>query len=136
MYLFQISDLIAKTGKDEIWVFANSIKTNEPISDLELTLVSSNNQNVFTFKTNGDGTAHVDNMSEKAPGFKIATITASSEEDFNYLLLEDTQVLTSRFDVEGLRDNASGYQVFIYGQRDIYRPGETMHFNTVLRTQD
>lgn len=136
--LVSISDigLIAKQGKDEIWVFANSIKTNEPISDLELTLVSSNNQNVFTFKTDGDGIAQVDNLSEKAPGFKIAMITASSEEDFNYLLLEDTQVLTSRFDVEGLRDNASGYQVFIYGQRDIYRPGETMHFNTVLRTQD
>lgn len=136
--LVSISDigLIAKQGKDEIWVFANSIKTNEPIGDLELTLVSSNNQNVFTIKTDGDGVAHVENLSEKAPGFKIAMITASSEEDFNYLLLEDTQVLTSRFDVEGLRDNASGYQVFIYGQRDIYRPGETMYFNTVLRTQD
>ncbi|WP_353722927.1 MG2 domain-containing protein [Dyadobacter sp. 676] len=136
--LISISDigLIAKQGKDELWVFANSIKTNEPIKDLELTLVSSNNQTVHTIKTDGDGIAHVDELSEKAPGFKIAMITASSEDDFNYLLLEDSQVLTSRFDVEGLRDNASGYQVFIYGQRDIYRPGETMHFNTVLRAQD
>lgn len=136
--LVSISDigLIAKQGKDELWIFANSIKTNEPVKDLELTLVSSNNQNVYTIKTDGDGIAHVDKLSEKAPGFKIAMITAASGDDFNYLLLEDTQVLTSRFDVEGLRDNASGYQVFIYGQRDIYRPGETMHFNTVLRTQD
>lgn len=136
--LVSISDigLIAKQGKDELWVFANSIKTNEPIKDLELTLVSSNNQTVHTVKTDGDGIAHIEKLSEKAPGFKIAMITASSEDDFNYLLLEDTQVLTSRFDVEGLRDNVSGYQVFIYGQRDIYRPGETMHFNTVLRTQD
>jgi uncharacterized protein YfaS (alpha-2-macroglobulin family) len=136
--LVSISDigLIAKQGKDEIWIFANSIKTNDPIADLELTLVSSNNQTVHTFKTDGEGVAHVEKLSEVAPGFKIAMVTASSEEDFNYLLLEDTQVLTSRFDVEGLRDNASGYQVFIYGQRDIYRPGETMHFNTVLRTQD
>jgi uncharacterized protein YfaS (alpha-2-macroglobulin family) len=38
--------------------------------------------------------------------------------------------------VDGLRDNASGFQAFIYGQRDIYRPGETMHFNTVIRTQN
>lgn len=136
--LISISDigLIAKQGKDELWIFANSIKTNEPIADLELTLVSSNNQTVHTFKTDGDGIAHVDKLGEKAPGFKVAMITASTEDDFNFLLLEDSQVLTSRFDVEGARDNASGYQVFIYGQRDIYRPGETMHFNTVLRTQD
>ncbi|MHA4737557.1 alpha-2-macroglobulin family protein [Dyadobacter sp. MSC1_007] len=135
--LVSISDigLIAKQGKDELWIFANSIKTNEPIADLELTLVSSNNQNVFSIKTDGEGVAHVKTLSEKAPGFKIAMVTASSEDDFNYLLLEDSQVLTSRFDVEGLRDNASGFQVFIYGQRDIYRPGETMYFNTVLRTQ-
>lgn len=136
--LVSISDigLIAKQGKDELWIFANSIKTNEPIKDLELTVVSSNNQSVHTFKTDADGIAHVDKLSEKAPGFKVAMITASTQDDFNFLLLEDSQVLTSRFDVEGLRDNASGYQVFIYGQRDIYRPGETMHFNTVLRTQD
>jgi uncharacterized protein YfaS (alpha-2-macroglobulin family) len=53
--LVSISDigLIAKQGKDELWVFANSIKTNEPIKDLEITLVSSNNQTVHTFKTDG-----------------------------------------------------------------------------------
>lgn len=52
------------------------------------------------------------------------------------MLLNDTRVETSRFEVEGQRDNVSGFQAFIYGQRDIYRPGETMHFNTVLRMQN
>ena len=134
--LVSISDigLIAKQGKDEIWIFANSIKTNEPLADLEITLVSSNNQSVLTINTDGQGVAHADKLSEKAPGFKIAMITAGNKEDFNYLLLDDTRVETSRFEVEGQRDNASGFQAFIYGQRDIYRPGETMHFNTVLRT--
>jgi uncharacterized protein YfaS (alpha-2-macroglobulin family) len=136
--LVSISDigLIAKQGKDEIWIFANSIKTNEPISDLEITLVSSNNQTVHTLTTDGQGVAHVDKLGEKAPGFKIAMITATNKEDFNYLVLADTQVETSRFEVDGLRDNTSGFQAFIYGQRDIYRPGETMHFNTVIRTQN
>jgi uncharacterized protein YfaS (alpha-2-macroglobulin family) len=135
--LVSISDigLIAKQGKDEIWIFANSIKTNEPLGDIEITLISSNNQSVHTINTNGDGIAHVEKLSEKAPGFKIAMLTASFEEDFNYLILNDTQVETSRFEVEGLRDNVSGLQAFIYGQRDIYRPGETMYFNTVIRTK-
>ncbi|KAA6439592.1 alpha-2-macroglobulin family protein [Dyadobacter flavalbus] len=135
--LVSISDigLIAKQGKDELWIFANSIKTNEPLSDLEITLVSSNNQHIQTVTTDGEGIAHVEQLSEKAPGFKVAMITAEGKEDFNYLILNDTKVETSRFEVEGRRDNASGFQAFIYGQRDIYRPGETMHFNTVLRTQ-
>lgn len=136
--LVSISDigLIAKQGKDELWVFANSIKTNEPLSNLEITLISSNNQSVYTATTDGDGIAHIDKLSEKAPGFKLAMLTAGSKDDFNYLLLEDTRVETSRFEVEGLRDNTSGLQAFIYRQRDMYRPGETLHFNTVVRNQN
>jgi uncharacterized protein YfaS (alpha-2-macroglobulin family) len=136
--LVSISDigLIAKQGQDDIWIFANSIKTNEPLPGLEVTLVSSNNQSVYTLKTDGEGVAHAEKLKEKAPGFRIAMITAGDKEDFNYLLLDDTRVETSRFEVDGRRDNVSGYQAFVYGQRDIYRPGETMHFNTVLRTDN
>jgi uncharacterized protein YfaS (alpha-2-macroglobulin family) len=136
--LVSISDigLIAKQGKNELWVFANSIKTNEPLANLEITLISTNNQSVYTATTDGDGIAHVDKLDEKAPGFRLAMITAGSKEDFNYLLLADTRVETSRFEVEGQRDNTSGLQAFIYGQRDMYRPGETLHFNTVLRHQN
>lgn len=136
--LVSISDigLIAKQGKDELWLFANSIKSTEPLPGLEITLISSNNQTVFTTKTDGNGTAHIENLEEKAPGFRVAMITASKDEDFNYLLLDDTKVETSRFEVEGLRENTSGLQAFIYGERDIYRPGEVIHYNTVVRTEN
>jgi uncharacterized protein YfaS (alpha-2-macroglobulin family) len=135
--LVSISDigLIAKQGKDELWVFANSIKNNEPLGNLEITLISSNNQTIHTVNTDRNGVAHVEKLDEKAPGFHVALITASNDSDFNYLLLSDTQVETSRYEVGGQRDNTSGLQAFIYGQRDIYRPGETIHFNTVLRNQ-
>jgi alpha-2-macroglobulin len=135
--LVSVSDigLVAKQGQDELWVFANSIKTTEPLKGVQVTLISSNNQSVYTLETDGDGVAHFDKLSEKAPGFKIAMITARTKEDFNYLLFDDTRIETSRYEVEGLRDNPSGLQAFIYGERDMYRPGETLHFNTVLRTQ-
>jgi uncharacterized protein YfaS (alpha-2-macroglobulin family) len=135
--LVSISDigLIVKRAKDEVWIFANSIKTNDPLTGVEITLVSSNNQSVHTATTDNQGIAHIDHLTEKAPGFRVAMITATNKDDFNYLLLDDTQVETSRFEIEGLRDNAAGLQAYIYGQRDIYRPGETMYFNTVLRSQ-
>lgn len=135
--------LIAKQGKDELWVFANSIKTAEPLGKLEVSLVSTNNQTVVKGKTDNDGVVKFEKLSEKAPNFKIAMIVAQTPrsedntvQDFNYLLLEDAQVETSRFEVEGKRDNASGFEAFVYGDRDIYRPGETVHFNTVVRQQN
>ena len=140
--LISISDigLIAKQSGDDIWVFANSIKTTNALADVEVNLISSNNQSVYSLKTNREGVAHFDKISEKAAGFKIAMITASqpgndSDSDFNYLAFADTRVETSRFEVEGTRDNTSGFEAFVYGDRDIYRPSETLHFNTVLRTQ-
>jgi uncharacterized protein YfaS (alpha-2-macroglobulin family) len=134
--------LIAKQGQDEFWVFANSIKTAEPLDNLEISLISSNNQTVLTGRTDSRGVAKFEKLSEKAPNFSIAMVIAKTApsknnvgDDFNYLFLEDTQVETSRFEVEGKRDNTSGFEAFIYGDRDIYRPGETIHFNTVVRQQ-
>ncbi|QRR02978.1 alpha-2-macroglobulin family protein [Dyadobacter sandarakinus] len=134
--LVSVSDigLIVKQGKDDVWIVANSIKNNEPLADVEISLVSSNNQTIKTLTTDAQGIAHGDKISEKAPGFKLAMVTAATKDDFNFLLLKDTQTETSRFEVDGLRDNTSGFQAFIYGGRDIYRPGETAHFNTVVRS--
>ena len=144
--LVSVSDigLVARQTKDEILVWANSIRTAEPMQGIEITLVSSNNQSVYSLKTDGSGLVKFEKVSEKAPGFKIALLTArsgnvvrqsdTSADDFNFLFLPDTQVETSRFEVEGKRDNESGFDAFVYGDRDIYRPGETIHFNTVVRS--
>lgn len=136
--LVSVSDigLITKQSGDELLVFCNSIKTAEPLSDVEVSLVSSNNQQVVSLKTDAKGVAVFKSLPDKAPGFRIAMITARQAEDFNYLLFEDTAVETSRFEVDGKRDNASGFEAFIYGDRNIYRPGETIHFNTVIRQHD
>ena len=139
--LVSVSDigLVARQTKDEVLVWANSIRTAEPMQGVEITLVSSNNQAVYSLKTDGSGFVRFDKVGEKAPGFKIALLTArsgdaTSSDDFNFLFLPDTQVETSRFEVEGKRDNESGFDAFVYGDRDIYRPGETIHFNTVIRS--
>ncbi|GAB4001113.1 alpha-2-macroglobulin [Spirosoma daeguense] len=135
--LVSLSDigLVARQTKDEVLVWANSIRTAEPIQGVDVTLVSNNNQSVFTLKTDGSGFVKFEKVGEKAPGFKIAMLTARTDDDFNILFLPDTEVETSRFDVEGKRDNESGFDAFVYGDRDIYRPGETIHFNTVIRSQ-
>lgn len=134
--LVSISDigLIMKTAGDEVVVFANSIKTAEPMRNVEIRLVSTNNQTISTAKTDDKGTVIFKEL--KASNFKVAMISAHTTDDFNYLLMEDSAVETSRFDVEGKRDNASGFEAFIYGDRDIYRPGETLHLNTVIRKQN
>lgn len=135
--LVSISDigLIARKTDTELLVWANSIQTAEPMGDVEVSLISSNNQSVYTVKTDGKGFARFENVPEKAPGFSIVMLTARTRDDFNFLHLTDTQVETSRFEVDGKRTNTTGLNAFIYGDRNIYRPGETIHLNTVVRSE-
>jgi uncharacterized protein YfaS (alpha-2-macroglobulin family) len=136
--LVSVSDigLIAKQGKDEVWVFANSIHDATPLKGVEIVLVSTNNQEMHRMKTDGNGVAHLAGLEQKAPGFRLAMVTASLEEDFNYLHVSDARVETSRFEVEGARSNPAGIQAFVYGERDVYRPGETLNFVAVVRSDD
>ena len=60
-------------------------------------------------------------------------IIAKTAEDFTYLPFANTRVNTSRFDVGGKRNNATGLDAFVYAERDIYSPGEKINFSVLLR---
>lgn len=125
--------LIAKHTADEVVVFANSILTAEPMQGAEITLVSSNNQFVATALTDVDGLARFPNLKKEAAGFHINMIAATKDKDFNYLHFAQTEVETARYPVEGVRYNDAGLQVFLYGDRNLYRPGETVHLRAIVR---
>jgi len=133
--LVSVSDigLIAKETEDDIYVFANSILNMDPVAGVKVNFTSSNNQVLYTGTTDKDGVAVFSGIRSKFPGFKVSMITARSGNDFNFMIFNDSRVETSRFEVGGARTNESGYQAFIYGDREIYRPGETIHNNTIIR---
>ena len=130
-----ISDigLIAKEGKNDMLIMANSIINNEPLADIEINLISSNNQTVFTGKTDGSGVIHIKDLKSKIKTFSIGMVTATSGNDFNYLNLRDSYVGNTDYETGGAKENEAGYEAFIYGDREIYRPGETVHINSIVR---
>lgn len=133
--LISISDigLIVKAGENSISVFANSINTTEPLTDVEVKFIGRNNQVNHTVKTNAEGIASYEFSELKASGFETTLITVQHNNDYNFIPLNNTKVATSRFDVGGNHQNPSGMETFIYGDRDIYRPGETINIATIIR---
>ena len=134
--LVSISDigLIIKRSHNTLHVFAVSLESNAPLSGTTINLISTNNQIITSAKTNGDGLARFDNMSELSKGFEIKLVTAEKGDDFNFLNLNDYRVETSRFEVEGKRDAQGLYDSFLYGDRNLYRPGEKMFISGIVRT--
>ncbi|OQX99864.1 MAG: hypothetical protein B6I20_09575 [Bacteroidetes bacterium 4572_117] len=133
--IISISDIgiIAKQGKNNITIFTNSIKTAEPISNVKIEVIGRNNQSLGSVLTNNDGLAIFKLKEFPAKGFTPSLITAKLNNDFNVLPYNKTRVGTSRYEINGRSDNLAGYDAFIYGDRDIYRPGETIHISTIIR---
>jgi uncharacterized protein YfaS (alpha-2-macroglobulin family) len=128
--------LIARESRDKVYVFASSIKNAELLSNVSLSLYGNNNQLVATATTNKQGYAEIDLKQKEFSGFKPSMITARNGDDFNYMMLNNTRVGTSRFDVGGKVSNATDLDAFVYAERDIYRPGEKVNVSVILRDRN
>ena len=134
--LISISDigLIVKQGKQELTVFAAGLVDNDQLSGVKIDLISHNNQVMASENTNSDGVAMFKNFGDlQGDDFQLKLITASKGDDFNFINLADYRVETSRFDVGGKLDNDAQYDIFVYGDRKLYRPGEKLILTGVVR---
>jgi uncharacterized protein YfaS (alpha-2-macroglobulin family) len=134
--LVALTDLgvIAKqNASGEAVVFLNSLRTARPVSGATVRFISTNNQLMGTATTNGQGVARYDSIAGSR--LKLGMVTATQGSDFSFISLPKSRVETSRFEVGGLTSNAAHYQAFLYGDRDLYRPGDTIHTNVVVRTE-
>lgn len=136
--LISISDigLIVKRNRRSTDVFAVSLESTLPLAGVKINLVSTNNQIIGMKETDGDGHARFSLESEVSPGFDLKLVTARKGDDFNFINLSDYRVETSRFDVAGKRSGSVVYDAFLYGDRNIYRPGENIIVSGIVRTED
>jgi alpha-2-macroglobulin len=125
--------LIAKEGTTNLVVFANSIQNATVIKGVNMTAYGANNQILGVATTDDQGVATIKYSRREFAGFKPAMIIAKTGDDFNYLPFSSTKINTSRFDVGGKTLNATGLDAFIYPERDIYRPGETINYSVIVR---
>jgi alpha-2-macroglobulin len=135
--MISISDIgfIAKETKDDILIFANSLISAKPMVGTKINLISQSNQTLASLSTNAEGVAVFSDIKRKFPNAEVKLITAYNGNDFNYLYFSQSEVDKSSFETGGMTENTSGYQAFLYGERDLYRPGETINLNVIVRNR-
>ncbi|MCF6357106.1 MAG: MG2 domain-containing protein, partial [Draconibacterium sp.] len=119
--------IIAKEGRDHKMYFAvANLLSTEPESGVKLQLYNFQKQLLKTTQTGSDGFAVVE--LKKKPFFLIA----QKNNQFGYLRLDDGSSLsTSNFNVAG-QQIRNGIKGFIYGERGVWRPGDTLFINLML----
>lgn len=119
--------LTAKRGNDNSMLIAvTDIRDTKPLMGVELELLDYQNQVIFKTKSDGDGLATFD--LKRRPYLLIA----KKGDERGYLKLDDGNSLPlSRFDVKG-EEVQSGIKGFLYGERGVWRPGDTLYLTFIL----
>jgi alpha-2-macroglobulin len=120
--------LIAKRGSDNVLhVIVSDIATAEPLTDVKIDVYDMQLQLIGSASSDKDGFASL--ASERKPFLLIA----STVTDRNYLKLNDGAALSvSSFDVSGSTPE-KGLKAFIYGERDVWRPGDTIFLSVFVK---
>ena len=120
--------LLAKRGEDDILhVTATDLITALPVSEVTIDAYDFQMQLIISGNTNQDGTIAL------YTGRKPFLIIARKDKDRNYLKINDGSSLSlSSFDVSGTQPE-DGIKAFIYGERDVWRPGDSIYLSLLVR---
>ena len=119
--------IIAKAGTDHsLTVAVTDLVSSLPLSGVEVDILSFQQQVIGSTRTDDEGMARI-NLENKP-----FLLIARQNEQRGYLRLDDGSSLSlSRFDVSG-NIVQKGVKVFIYGERGVWRPGDTLYLNLML----
>jgi uncharacterized protein YfaS (alpha-2-macroglobulin family) len=126
--------VVAKRGPGEILVWVSSLKDLSPVGDAKVTLLSDQNQVMASGRTDGAGVWRVYDPKALSTGKGTPyMVTIEKGDDFSFLLLDQMAIDPTGLDVGGAEAVGEGYTAFLYGQRDIYRPGEKVEGLAIVR---
>jgi alpha-2-macroglobulin len=120
--------LIAKKGEDNILhVMANDLITAMPLNGVTIEAYDFQMQQIITGTTDQEGSVSL--FCERKPFLVIG----KKDKDRNFLKVNDGSSLSlSSFDVTG-NTPEKGIKAFIYGERDVWRPGDSVFLSLFIR---
>ena len=124
-------------GADGLHVFVRSLATAEALGGVELALVARDNSELGRVVTDRQGQATFPaDLLRGTGGAEPVLVTAYGKGgDFAYLDLRRPAFDLTDRGVEG-RGAPGPVDAYLYSERGIYRPGETVHLMTLLRDRN
>lgn len=124
--------IVAKKSNNDLFVWVNHLSTADPVVAATVRVYSKTNQQILEGNSDRNGFLHfkdVDWSGDKKP----FVVTAAGNGDLSFIKLEETVLSETDFAVDGRPYLSSGYEAFVYGDRNLYRPGETVHIRAIVR---
>ncbi|HUW60787.1 MAG TPA: MG2 domain-containing protein [Candidatus Bathyarchaeia archaeon] len=123
---------LAHWESDELAVFVHDLYSLEPLATAKVTVYSTKNQELGSANTDAQGIAHLRAMDKMLGEPRVAVI--EREGDYTFLDLRAREDGRDALDEQMPPYKRDGYDAFIYADRELYRPGETVHAHWLVRT--
>ena len=119
--------IVAKyAGGKTMWVAVTGLQDAKPLAGVDLEVYDFQLQRLGTAKTDSKG------MAEISVARKPFAVIARKGKTTGYLRMKDGyEKSLSRFDVGG-QAVTKGLKAFVYGERGVWRPGDTLHVTMIL----
>lgn len=130
--------LIVKKGADgRRDVFVCSLSEGGPVAGAAVRVLGANGLPVAETVSDAGGRAALPSLSGLERERRPVAVTAQRGEDMAWLPLNDGSLVVdySRFPVRG-QIGADGVNAYVFGQRGMFRPGETLRFGMIVRRGD
>ena len=125
--------LFTLRGNDGLHVFARSLAGAKPLAGVDLRLYARNNGELAKVTTDRQGYARLDpGLLRGGGGREPALLMAYGSGDYNFLDLTKPAFDLSDRGVEG-RAAPGAVDAFLYTERGVYRPGETVELMALVR---
>lgn len=126
--------LTAYRGSDGVDFMVRSLQTARPVSDVRVELIARSNEVLASVVTDESGRARFDGPLTRGEGVMAPRLLTAygPDNDFAVLDFQRNPVDLSGLDTAG-RQRPDGADGFVYLDRGIYRPGETVHASALVR---
>lgn len=124
--------IVAKKSDSDLFVWLNSLSGASSIMGAKVKVFSKTNQQLLEGVTDANGVAHFKNVDWKEEN-KPFVISAVTDNDLSFIELEKCTLSETGFNVTGRPYLSKGYEAYLYTDRGIFRPGETVKLRSIVR---
>lgn len=116
----------------ELAIFVHDLYSLTPLDAAKVTVYSTKNQVMGSAVTDAGGMARLTPFDPALGEPRVVTVERG--DDYTFLTLDAREEDEKAFTEQMPPYDRKGYDAFIYADRDLYRPGETIHAHWLVRT--
>ena len=122
--------IVIRNSLNKLWIAVNNILDTKPVAKAQVTIYNFQLQPIGKGETNGEGLVEI-----TPKGVPFIAVAEADKQKAYVRVVDGEEQSVSRFDVEG-KDIQKGLKGFVYGERGVWRPGDTLHISFMLEDRE